>query len=133
MTGLRRMLCRPRLALLLCAGTMALVGRAEARVFVGFGFGLPLVAPYAYPPPVYVAPPPVYYAPPPPVYYTPPPPPTYYTPPRPYTPMPGGVQSAARQSCYAGAYVCPMDQPIAPGATCWCPGNGGQRVYGQAN
>jgi hypothetical protein len=46
-----------------CASGIAAAPRAEARVFVGFGFGVPAV----YPVPVY-APPPVYYAPPP-VYY----------------------------------------------------------------
>jgi hypothetical protein len=42
---------------------------ASARVVVGFGFGVPLVAPA----PVYYPPPPVYYPPPAPVYYVPPP------------------------------------------------------------
>jgi hypothetical protein len=51
---------------------------ADARVVVGFGFGLPLF----FAPPVVYAPPPAYYAPPPPppVVYAPPPP-AYYAPP----------------------------------------------------
>jgi hypothetical protein len=103
---------------------------ADARVFFGFGLGVPLGVPYYFgPPPVYYPPPPVIYAPPP-VYYTPPP--QAYAP-QGYAPAPNLGQSAARQSCYAGPYMCPMDRPVQPGATCWCPGNGGQRIYGQAN
>lgn len=46
-----------------CAGGFANAPRAEARVFVGFGFGVPAVYPVPVfaPPPVYYAPPPVYY------------------------------------------------------------------------
>jgi hypothetical protein len=80
---------------------------------VGFGLGLGAIAAAPY-----------YYAPPP--YY---PPPAYY-PPQAYsqTPIGGGAQS-----CYAGAYVCPMDRPVATGAGCYCLGNDGQRVEGRAN
>jgi hypothetical protein len=46
-------------------------GAAEARTFVSVGVGVPLYAPYYYPPPVYYAPPVVYA--PPPVVYSPPP------------------------------------------------------------
>ena len=91
---------------------------AEARVFVGIGF--PFFAPYYAPPPVYY-PPPVVYAPPPPVVYAPPP--AYSAAPSAY---PG-------QSCYAGQYTCPMERPVAPGAGCYCLGNGGQRVAGRAS
>jgi hypothetical protein len=64
------------------AGVMLAAGLsaspAAARVFVGFGFGVPFYPPpyyYAYPPPVVYAPPPVVYTPPP-VVYAPPPAPT---------------------------------------------------------
>jgi len=94
-----------------------LPGAAQARVFVGFGF------PMFYGPPVY-APPPVYY--PPPMYYAPPPPVVYAPPPQSYSPSPAG------QSCYAGAYYCPMERPVAPGSGCYCTVNG-SRVWGRAN
>jgi hypothetical protein len=45
------------LALALSAGFAA---TAEARVFVGVGFGFPLFGPWYYPPPYYYAPPAVY-------------------------------------------------------------------------
>ena len=86
---------------------------ASARVFVGIG------VPFYYPPPVY-------YPPPPPVYYAPPP--MVYAPPQTYSPPPPNGQT-----CYAGAYSCPMDHPVATGAGCYCLGNGGQRVWGRAN
>jgi hypothetical protein len=70
--------------------------------------------PYAYPPPVYYPPPPVYYAPPPQTYSQ--------------APVPGGGQS-----CYAGAYFCPMERPVASGASCYCPGNNGERIWGKAS
>ena len=99
-------------------------GQAQARVFVGIG--IPFYGPGFYPPPVYYPPPPVYYTPPP-VVYTPPP--QNYSSPQPYerSGEPGG------QSCYAGPYVCPMDRPVATGGGCYCPGNGGQSVWGRAN
>jgi len=108
----------------LCAVVLGLASvPAQARVFVGLGFGVPFYGPGYYPPPVYYPPPPVYYAPPPPV---------YYVPPQTYAPGPT-AQAGAGQSCYAGSYVCPMDRPVAPGAGCYCLGNGGQRVWGRAN
>lgn len=55
-------------------------------------------------PPVVVAPPGYYYA-----------PPAYY-----YAPQPAG------QACYAGPYVCPLDQPGPMGAPCSCPTNTGR-------
>jgi hypothetical protein len=103
-------------AALVAAGIAIPAAPAQARVFVGFGFPLYFPPPLYYPPPVY-APPPVVYAPPPPVTYAPPP---AYPPP------------SRGQSCYAGAYVCPMDHPTAPGNACYCPGNGGERVWGHA-
>jgi hypothetical protein len=110
-------------ALALSAGFAALApGPADARVFVGIGVGVPF---YGYGPGFYPAP--YYY--PPPVYY--PPPPVYYTPPQVYTPAPAAQPGG--QTCYAGAYVCPMDRPVPTGASCYCPGNGGQRVWGRAN
>jgi hypothetical protein len=105
-----------------CAGlTGALMPAAQARVFVGIG--VPLFGPpgFYYPPPIYYPPPPVYYA--------PPPPPVVYAPPG-FSAAPAGT---AGQMCYAQAYTCPMDRPVPVGATCYCLGNGGQRVYGRAN
>lgn len=111
----------------LCAAIMALGALASARpasARVFFGFAPPVYYPPAYyPPPIYY-PPPVYY-PPPPVYYTPPPPP--YTPPA-YQPPPSGVAT----TCYAGAFVCPMQSRVSIGTTCWCPDNAGARAYGRA-
>lgn len=115
---------RATLAATLCAAVIGLAaGPAQARVFVGIGipfYGPGFVpGPYYYPPPAYY-PPPVYYAPPPPVVYTPPQ--------QTYSQAP-----AAGQTCYAGAYSCPMDRPVAAGASCYCAGNGGQKVWGRAN
>ncbi|MEA2775897.1 MAG: hypothetical protein QOF90_1303 [Acetobacteraceae bacterium] len=105
---------------LLCAAMVGLTGSpAHARVFVGIG--IPFYGPGFYPPPAYYPPPPVYYA----------PPPVVYTPPQTYTPPP--ISGPAGQSCYAGPYVCPMDRPVATGGGCYCPGNGGQRIWGHAN
>lgn len=89
---------------------------AQARIFVGIGVPFPFFGP-----PMYYPPPPVYYPPP---YYAPPP--VVYAPPPPYSPEYGG-------SCNAGAYACPLDRPLPPGSACYCIGNGGQRVRGNAN
>lgn len=114
---------RATIALALCAAFIGLTGApAQARVFVGIG--VPFYGPGFYPPPIYYPPPPVYYA---------PPPPTYYIPPQAYGAAPGMAQSGAGQACYAGSYVCPMDRPVATGGSCYCPGSGGQRVWGRAN
>ncbi|HVC53678.1 MAG TPA: hypothetical protein VND87_16790 [Stellaceae bacterium] len=63
------------------AGWVAMPTPAQARIFVGFGFGAPYPGYYGYPccgyPYPYPYPPPVYYPPPPPAYY----PPTSYGPP----------------------------------------------------
>jgi hypothetical protein len=125
---------RVTVAMALCAAFVGLVGTpAQARVFVGIG--IPFYGPGFYPPPIYYPPPPIYYA--------PPPPPTYYVPPQAYSAAPGVAQSGmaqsgmtpsgAGQACYAGSYVCPMDRPVATGGSCYCLGNGGQRVWGRAN
>lgn len=100
-------------------GSLAAVPRAEAYVRYYFGFGGPLWGP-----PAYYYPPPIYY--PPPAYY-PPPPPVVFTPPD-SQPAPSGVA----QSCDAGAYVCPLERPLAFGAVCWCRDNAGRRAYGRA-
>jgi hypothetical protein len=114
-----------RLILVALAGAMALPSVAQARVF--FGVGIPFYGPPAYyPPPVYY-PPPAYY-PPPPVIYAPPPA-TYTPPPTRYS----SPNAAVGQSCQAGPYVCPMDRPSAPGSSCYCSGNGGQRVWGRTD
>jgi hypothetical protein len=117
---------RLTVAIALCAGFAGLAASpAAARVFVGVGLGVPFGG--FYPPP--------YYYPPPPVYYGSPPPPVVYTPPPQYYPLPPQAMRPAggSQACYAGAYVCPMDRPIATGGSCYCPGNGGERVWGRAN
>jgi hypothetical protein len=101
---------------------------ASAGVFVGVGipfYGPSFYGPGYYPPPYYY-PPPAYYPPPPPVVYTPP---QTYTPPQSYAP----ANTGGGQMCYAGAYVCPMDHPVATGGGCYCLGNGGQHVWGRAN
>lgn len=112
------MLSRARLCLLaLLAGAAASPSVAQARVFVGFGFGYPgFYTPFYAPPPVYYAPP-VFYPPPPPVVYAP----------EPYT-APSFPATPAR--CYAGAYVCPLDRAGPVGAPCSCPGDRG-RVTGR--
>jgi hypothetical protein len=109
----------------LCAAMVGLAGSpAHARVFVGIGipfYGPGFYGPGYYPPPAYYPPPPVYY----------PPPPAYYAPPQTYSQAP--APAGGGQSCYAGAYVCPMDRPVAPGGSCYCLGNGGAKVWGNAN
>ena len=110
-------------AIALCAVFACLaVSPADAGVFVGVG--IPFYGPGFYGPGYY--PSPYYY--PPPAYY-PPPPPVVYAPPQDYSP----AHTGAGQMCYAGAYVCPMDRPVATGGGCYCLGNGGQHVWGRAN
>jgi len=101
-------------------GLLALARPADARVFFGFSFPLFVPGPYYYPPPVYAYPPPVYA-----------PPPAYYAPPAGYPPAPAAPPTSG-QSCYAGAYVCPMETPVSPGTACYCRSNQGTRVWGQA-
>jgi hypothetical protein len=94
---------------------------AQARVFIGVG--IPFYAPGFYPAPYYY-PPPVYYA----------PPPVVYAPPQQnYSQVPTPLPAGAGQACYAGSYTCPMDRPVAAGGSCYCLGNGGQKVWGRAN
>ncbi len=72
-----------------------LTERAQARVFVSLGFGVPLFLGPAYPPPVYA--PPAYYPPP---AYVPPayaPPPATYVPPQSYAAPPAAA--APQQEC----------------------------------
>jgi len=116
----------------LCAGValaaLGLAPAASARVGVFFGFAPPIY----YPPPAYY-PPPVYY-PPPPEWYTPPPPPAYYPPPPPAYP-PSAYQQrqpTVATTCYAGAFVCPMQSRVNVGTTCWCSDTTGARAYGRA-
>lgn len=86
---------------------------AEARVgfFFGYGGGF-----YPAPTPYYYAPPP-----PPPAYYYPPPPPAYSYPSYGYLPP----AAPLAQSCYAGAWSCPLAAPARPGDSCSCPTPGG--------
>jgi len=123
--------CR-RLIALLTAGLWLAGSAGPAFAWVSVGVGIPIGPiwpPAYYPPPVYYPPPPVYYAPP--QVYAPPVQP--YTPP-PYTPPPHNQARAyTGQMCYAGAYTCPMERTVAPGSSCYCRGNSGQQVWGQAN
>ncbi len=96
---------------------IATPGRADARVFIGVGFGFPgigfgfpyyapyyyppyLYRPYYYPPPAYYYPPPLAYAPPPAVYGAPPV--RYGT-----APASDGAPSAMAR-CVTGALICPL-------------------------
>jgi hypothetical protein len=98
----------------LCGAAMA-PGAAYAWGHGGWGWRGGVF--FGFAPPVYVGPPMIYAGPP--VVYPPP----VYAPP-PYAPAPAG------QACYAGAYVCPLDQPGPIGARCSCPTNTG-RAGGQ--
>jgi hypothetical protein len=75
---------------------------AQARVFIGFGFPFYIGSPAYYPPPI------------------------YYPPPAPRPAAPSG------QSCYAGAYVCPMDRPVASGSACYGLSNDRTHIPGRA-
>lgn len=54
-------------------------------------------------------------------------PPGFNAPPGSYA-QGGGARA---QHCETGTYRCPMERPSSPGASCHCPGNQGQRVYGE--
>jgi hypothetical protein len=124
MSGSRLVFHRAAVAVALCAAMVGLASSsAQARVFVGIG--IPFYGPGFYPAPYYY-PPPAYY-PPPPVVYAP------SLPPQNYSQMPAAEPSGGGQSCYAGPYVCPMDRPVSAGSSCYCLGNGGQKVWGKAN
>ncbi len=91
---------------------------AQARVIVGFGFGVPVVpAPWYYaPPPVVYAPPPVVYAPPP-VVVAPPPQPTYLSQPAPnwyYCDDPKGYYPYVPSCKQAWRQVPAQPAPAAP-------------------
>jgi hypothetical protein len=117
--------------MLLALATAAMLAPVAAhaqwhRGGVFFGFAPPIVVG----PPVYYAPPPVYYAPPP-AYYAAPgyPPPGYPPagyPPAGYPP----TASEAGASCYAGAYVCPLERPGPPNTQCSCPTRDGRQILG---
>jgi len=80
---------------LAASGALLTSSAAEARVFVGFGFGFPIGFPgYYYPP----YPSPYYY-----------PPPAYYPPPPAYYPQPGSYQQPAQRppSGYAPSAASP--------------------------
>ncbi len=55
-------------------------------------------------------------------------PPVIYSPPVVYAPAP----PLAGQGCYAGAYVCPLEQATPVGGSCSCPVTGNTRVFGAA-
>lgn len=110
---------RPGLPALLLAGAAAvLLHPIPARAWWQGGVWVGVTPPVVVGPPVIYAPPPVYYYPPP--YYAPPPAAYPQSPPPP-----------SNGTCYAGAYVCPLDQPPAPNGACSCPtDNGGGRAWG---
>ena len=92
------------LALAALVAALATPVPAQAGWRHGWGWGPGIV----FVPPIYLAPP-VYYAAPPVVYYS----------------RPIG------QACYAGPYVCPLNQPGPVGVQCSCPTNQGNRSFGQ--
>jgi hypothetical protein len=104
-------------------GAAAMPAPAQAWWRGGWGFGGVVIGV----PPVVIAPPAVVYAPPPPPVYYAPPPVAYYGPAPAVAATP---VSTSGQGCYAGAYVCPLEQATPVGANCSCPANEG-RVYGQ--
>ena len=107
-------------------GVAALPQAAQARVFVGVGFGFGPAfypAPYYYGPPAYYAPPPVYYVPPP-AYYAPPP--AYYPP----TVPAASYAPSLSTTCRTVRASCPMDRPGVVGAGCTCPGPNGAAQSG---
>jgi len=82
---------------------------------------------FGFPGPIYVGPPVVYAAPP--VVYAAPP--VVYAPGQPVYAAPGyGAPAPIGSSCYAGAYICPLENPGPAGAPCTCPTNSG-RIAGQ--
>ncbi len=111
---------------------LALLAPLALTILVGFGPATPVAAWWhggvfigGYVPPVVVGPP-VVYAPPPPVYGYP-----YYPPPAVAYPPSAPPPATASGTCYAGAYVCPLDRPPTPDGSCSCPtGYDGGRVYG---
>ncbi|SHJ36036.1 hypothetical protein SAMN02745194_02404 [Roseomonas rosea] len=116
MTELRRLFLAAALAALPFLSTAP----AEAQVTFGFGFGpaYPVYPAYPYPYPyAYPVPPPAWTVPPYPAYA---PPPVVVVPPRP----PG-------QTCYAGAYICPLDRTLSAGDACGCPAPNGGRAWGR--
>ncbi len=126
MTTFRSLAARwlPRLALaagVIGLGAAAMPAPAQAWWRGGWGWHGGVV--FGVVPPVFL-PPPVVYAPPPPVYYAPP---AYYA-----APAPAYSPAATGQSCYAGAYVCPLLHAQPVGANCGCPAYGG-RVDGQVH
>ncbi len=92
------------------AGGVALQAKpADARVFIGFGFGVPFYAPYPYywGYPGYYAPPPVVYAPQPRVSYVAPPQQSWY-----YCANPQGYYPNV-QACPSGWQQVPATPPAA--------------------
>jgi len=112
-----------------CAMLMALAVAAPAHAWWrgGVWIGVPplYVGPPAYYPPPYYYPPPVY-APPPVVYAQPP---AVYAPPAAQSLAP---DSSGQQACYAGAYTCPINNPVPSGSSCFCQTNQGARAWGRA-
>ncbi|MFC4167387.1 hypothetical protein [Teichococcus aestuarii] len=99
------------LAGLMLAGLPAGSALARGGVWIGIGPAYP-----AYPDPYPAYP----YAPVPAPY----PPPAYsYAPP--------AVEGRLGQACYAGPYMCQLDQPGYVGQACSCPARPGERAWGQ--
>jgi hypothetical protein len=100
------------LAGLLAGALLPAPAQAYWRGHVFFGFPPVYVPPpaYYYPPPVYVTPPPVYVAP----------------------PAEAGGPPPPAQACYAGPWVCPLQQATPVGNSCACQGASGP-VWGRAH
>lgn len=115
------------LAGLLLAGLPATEAMARGGVWIGIGPAYPEYHPYAvpaypyayapapYPPPGYRYAPSLYASP---LY----PPPLYASP---------GAAGRPGQACYAGPYMCQLDQPGHVGQACSCPARPGERAWGQ--
>jgi len=124
------MALKPRSRVLLTLAGLAtfaagLLAPVPAKAWWHGGFAVGVVPFPFFVPPVVVGPP-VFYGPPP-VYYGPPPAAAAQSP----AYAQGGASSV--QACYAGVYVCPLNRPVAPGASCSCPANDGGRVTGNVH
>ncbi len=101
----------PILAVLGIAIAVSAPKAAQARIGIGF---------FVAPPAVIV--PPVYE-----FYY---PAPVYYSPPVYDYPPPAKASVPVGYTCYAGAYVCPLENRHPVGGYCACPAYGGSNVAG---
>lgn len=106
--------CRSFLHLLALSALLSLAAMPARAWFFG---GVAIAPPVVIGPPVVYPPPPAYYPPP---YY----PPAYY-------PPPVAPPAPSERTCYAGAYVCPLDHAPGIDGSCSCPSDTtGGRVWG---